>query len=754
MDRNVKKIIQEMTLQEKAGMCSGLDFWHLKGIERLGIPSLMVSDGPHGLRKQDVHGDHLGIYDSIEAVCFPAASATAASFDRQLLEEMGEELGKQCQAEDVAVLLGPGVNIKRSPVCGRNFEYFSEDPYVAGELGASFVKGVQSQKVGTSVKHFAANNQEFRRGTISSEVDERTLREIYLPAFETIVKKAKPWTLMCSYNKINGVYASENEKLLTDILRKEWGFEGFVMSDWGAVNKRTDGLEAGLDLEMPSSKGITDKQLVEAVEKGILSEEVLDVAVERILNIIFAYTDSKREVVYNKEKGHELAVKVAEESAILLKNKGDILPLEKNKKIAFIGEFAKKPRYQGGGSSHINAFKVEDALSCADGLAEIIYEPGFVTDKDTYNPEWQENAVKAAGEAEVAVIFAGLPEAFESEGYDRSHMQLPDCQNRLIEAVCAVQKNTIIILHNGSPVEMPWAEKAAAILELYLGGQGVGKATVNILFGLTNPSGKLPESFPLSLAHNPSYLNFPGDGYTVPYQEGIYIGYRYYDKKEMPVRFPFGYGLSYTKFTYSNLRTDKEEMTDKDTLKVLVDITNTGERNGKEVVQLYISDFTKAANRPVRELKGFEKVFLKAGETKTLEFLLDKRSFAWYHTGIADWYCANGEYSIELGSSSRDILLCKKVCIKTSELLPLYVYEDTTFSELLADSRTRKVTEELLYQQGSGAGKMIEEAKEEHIKEMIRNMIENSPLRAVKGWSGMSDRDFEAFLDKFRKLVS
>lgn len=754
MDRNVKKTIQEMTLQEKAGMCSGLDFWHLKGIERLGIPSLMVSDGPHGLRKQDVHGDHLGIYDSIEAVCFPAASATAASFDRQLLEEMGEELGKQCQAEDVAVLLGPGVNIKRSPVCGRNFEYFSEDPYVAGELGASFVKGVQSQKVGTSVKHFAANNQEFRRGTISSEVDERTLREIYLPAFETIVKKAKPWTLMCSYNKINGVYASENEKLLTDILRKEWGFEGFVMSDWGAVNKRTDGLEAGLDLEMPSSKGITDKQLVEAVEKGILSEEVLDVAVERILNIIFAYTDSKREVVYNKEKGHELAVKVAEESAILLKNKGDILPLEKNKKIAFIGEFAKKPRYQGGGSSHINAFKVENALSCADGLAKIIYEPGFVTDKDTYNPEWQENAVKAAGEAEVAVIFAGLPEAFESEGYDRSHMQLPDCQNRLIEAVCAVQKNTIIVLHNGSPVEMPWAEKAAAILELYLGGQGVGKATVNILFGLTNPSGKLPESFPLFLAHNPSYLNFPGDGYTVPYQEGIYIGYRYYDKKEMAVRFPFGYGLSYTKFTYSNLRTDKEEMTGKDTLKVLVDITNTGERNGKEVVQLYISDFTKAANRPVRELKGFEKVFLKAGETKTLEFLLDKRSFAWYHTGIADWYCANGEYGIELGSSSRDILLCKKVCIKTSELLPLYVYEDTTFSELLADSRTRKVTEELLYQQGAGAGKMIEEAKEEHIKEMIRNMIENSPLRAVKGWSGMSDRDFEAFLDKFRKLVS
>ena len=564
MKRDVKGIIREMTLEEKAGMCSGKDFWHLKGVERLGIPEVMVSDGPHGLRKQAAEADHLGLNESIKAVCFPTACATACSFDRDLLEEMGERIGDECQAEDLSVILGPAVNIKRSPLCGRNFEYFSEDPYLASQMAAAHIKGVQSKNVGTSIKHFAANNQEHRRMSCSSEVDERTLREIYLAAFETAIKESKPDTVMCSYNRINGEFASENHWLLTEVLRDEWGFDGYVMSDWGAVNDRVKGLKAGLELEMPASGGTTDKEIVEAVKNGELDEAVLDRAVERILNIVFKFADNRQEGKFDKEEDHKLAAKIEAESMVLLKNEG-VLPLPtQGKKIAFIGKFAEAPRFQGGGSSHINSFKITGALEAAKEVAQVTYAQGYDIKEDVIDQDMLNQAVETAKEADVAVIFAGLPDAFESEGYDRSHMRMPQCQNTLISEIAKVQENVVVVLHNGSPVEMPWADEVKGILEAYLGGQAVGQAEVDVLFGKANPCGKLAETIPYKLADNPSYLNFPGDGQTVEYNEGVFVGYRYYDTKEMPVRYPFGYGLSYTTFEYSDLQLSADRIKDTD----------------------------------------------------------------------------------------------------------------------------------------------------------------------------------------------
>ena len=528
----IKALVSQMTLEEKAGLCSGLDFWHTKSVERLGVPSVMVSDGPHGLRKQDDKGDHLGINDSIKAVCMPAASATAASFDRDLIRKMGEAIGDSCQHEKLSVVLGPAVNIKRSPLCGRNFEYFSEDPYLAGEMSAAYINGVQSRNVGTSIKHFAANNQEHRRMSSSSNADERTLREIYFPAFETSVKKAQPWTVMCSYNRINGVYASENPWLLTDVLRKEWGFEGYVMSDWGAVSNRVAGVAAGLDLEMPSSGGINDARIVEAVRSGKLDEKLVDQAVERILTINFRYLENaKPETPWDMEAQHLLSADIAADCMVLLKNEG-ILPLSQDEEAAFIGEFAVKPRFQGGGSSHINCFKTTSALEAAEGK-KVTYARGYSVAEDAATDEMIAEAVAAAKKAKVAVVFAGLPDAYESEGYDRSHMRMPDCQNRLIEAVAEVNPNTVVVLHNGSPVEMPWIGKVKAVLEGYLGGQAVGLATVRVLYGEVNPSGHLPETFPVKLSDNPSYLFYGGEGNEADYREGVFVGYRYYDKNNL-----------------------------------------------------------------------------------------------------------------------------------------------------------------------------------------------------------------------------
>lgn len=688
MERNLKELVSQMTLEEKAGMCSGLDFWHLKSVDRLDIPSVMVSDGPHGLRKQDDKADHLGINESIKAVCFPPAVLSACSFDRDLLRELGDTVGKEAQATDVSVVLGPAVNIKRSPLCGRNFEYYSEDPYLAGESAAAFIDGVQSHHVGTSIKHFAANNQELNRMSCSSEVDERTLREIYLPAFETAVRKSQPYTVMCSYNKINGTYSSENPWLLTEVLRDEWGFEGYVMSDWGAVNERVPGLKAGLDLEMPTSGGLTDREIVAAVQDGSLDESVLDQAVERILRITFTWLDNREEQDFTLEADHETARRIAEESMVLLKNE-NVLPLTPSENVVFIGGFAKKPRYQGGGSSHINSFRVDSAIDAVRDIAEVSYVEGFSSSKDIYDEKLAAEAVEAAKKADKAVIFAGLPDSFESEGYDRSHMRLPECQDRLIREIAEVQPNTIVVLHNGSPVEMPWKDDVKGLLEAYLGGQAGGSAVVNILYGKVNPSGKLAETLPLKFSDNPSYLNF-AEREKVNYSEGVFVGYRYYDAKEMEVAFPFGHGLSYTTFKYSNLKLDRTEMTDQDTLTVSVDVTNTGSRAGKEVVQLYVSDRTGSVRRPLKELKGYEKVSLDPGETKTVTMTLDKRSFAWYSTELHDWYAASGEYEILIGASSRDIRLTEKIRLHSTRNLPLNLTLNTPMGDLIADERTRE----------------------------------------------------------------
>ncbi len=752
----IKNLIAQMTLEEKASMCSGADFWHTQAIERLGIPATMVTDGPHGLRKQDTEGDHLGINESIKAVCFPAGCGTAASFNRDLLITMGEALGNECQAEGVSVILGPAVNIKRSPLCGRNFEYLSEDPLLATEMAGSLIEGIQNKHVGTSIKHFLANNQETRRMSSSSEVDERTLREIYLAAFEGAIVNKKPWTVMCSYNKINGVFAAENKTYLTDVLRNEWGFEGYVMSDWGAVNNRVPDLAAGMDLEMPSSNGLNDRLIVEAVKNGTLKESVVDTAVERILNIVFRFEENRdKTAVFDRDKDHELARKIAGETIVLLKNE-DILPLKENEKIAFIGEFAAKPRYQGGGSSHINSHKITSAMEEVAGWENITYAQGYHTSQDIVDEKLASEAVEAAKQSKVAVIFAGLPDSFESEGYDREHMSIPNCQNELIAKVTAVQPNTVVILHNGSPVEMPWINKVKGVLEAYLGGQAVGGAVVDILFGKVNPSAKLPESFPLRLEDNPSYLYYLGEGNKVEYKEGIFVGYRYYDKKKMEILFPFGYGLSYTTFEYSNLQISKEAMKDTDTVTVTVDVTNTGRMAGKEIVQLYVSDKVSTVIRPVKELKGFVKVDLQPGETKTVSFELDKRAFAYYNTQISDWHVESGEFDILIGKSSREIVLSGTVTVESTVKLPFTFTMDTIFGDILQNRKAMEIMEPFMkldfFEEDTKEGTEDDTSSAVITQEMKEAMLKYMPIRGLLSFgSGKTLEEFEEIIDRLNR---
>lgn len=590
----------------------------------------------------------------------------------------------------------------------------------------------------------------------SSEADERTLREIYFPAFETAVKKAQPYTFMCSYNQINGTFASENKWLLTDVLRGDWGFKGYVMSDWGAVNDRVKGLKAGLELEMPSSNGANDALIVQAVKNGSLKEEILDQAVERILRIIFEYADNRTPQEFTMEKDHEEARHIAEESMVLLKNDGQILPLKNAEKVAFIGGFAKKPRFQGGGSSHINCFKITNALDSVPSDAQVIYAEGFPADKDLYDDTLAAEALKAAGKADKVVIFAGLPDSFESEGYDRSHMRLPDCQNRLIAEILKVQPNAVIVLHNGSPVEMPWLNDVKGLLEAYLGGQAGGAAVANILYGKVNPSGKLAETMPLKLSDNPSYLNF-GSGEKVEYREGVFVGYRYYDTKEMDVAYPFGYGLSYTTFAYSNLNISNGNPTEKDTISVSVDVTNTGDMTGKEVVQLYVKDCTNSAIRPEKELKGFEKVALDPGETKTVTMELDKRSFAWYNTDLHDWFAASGEYKILIGASSRDIRLESKIQLNSSQEIPLHVHMNTTLGELFRNPKTaetaKKLTASYLSILNGGEEPVSDAASEAISEEMTLAMTDSMPLRALMSFGEFSREELLDIVEKLNKLI-
>ncbi len=762
MKTNIKQLVSQMTLEEKAGLCSGLDFWHTKAVERLGVPNIMVSDGPTGLRKQDQNGDHLGVNDSIKAVSFPSGCLTACSFDRDLLRMEGEVLGDECQAEDIAVLLGPALNIKRSPLCGRNFEYLSEDPYLAGELGAAYTQGVQSKNIGTSVKHFAANSMEYRRMSSTSNMDERTLREIYLPAFETTVKKAKPDTIMCSYNRVNGTFASENKFLLTDILRKEWGFDGFVVSDWGAVNDRVAGIKAGLDLEMPASGGDTDKQIAQAVRDGKLDEKVLDTAVERILKIVYKFLECRQKGNFDKNAHHLVTAEIAKESMVLLKNDSKILPLKEKDagQILFVGAFAQKPRYEGGGSSHINAFKVTGALQAAKdaGLA-VKYEQGFdIKESKAKDAKLLKAAVAAAKKAKAVVVFAGLPDSYESEGYDRSHMKLPANQNILIEEIAKVNKNVVVVLHNGSPVEMPWVKSAKAIFESYLGGQAVGIAQIDLLFGRANPSGKLAESFPIKLQDNPSYLNYPGNGTVANYAEGIFVGYRYYDKKEMDVLFPFGHGLSYTTFEYSALKVDAKKIKGGQSVVASVKVKNTGKKAGKEIVQFYVAAPTGneckppyREPRPKMELKGFEKVELKPGETKTVAVTLDARAFSVWDESLHDWYIPGGTYQILAAASSRDVRLCAKVEVEATQELPFHATPNTVFEEIMENPKAFAAAKAFkggpLSDTEQPQEKRGKSARESISEEMQLGMLKSLPIRAMRSFNQVSQAQVDAMVE-------
>lgn len=649
-----EKLIRQMSLTEKVALCSGADFWNTKFFEKHGIPSITMSDGPHGLRKQDKDCDHMGINKSKKATCFPCACTTGSSWDRSLLKEIGKAIAEEALQEGVSIVLGPGINIKRNPLCGRNFEYFSEDPYAAGELGAAFIQGIEEQGVGTSLKHFAVNNQENRRYSSDSIVDERTLREIYLAGFETAVKKGKPSTVMCAYNKVNGVYCSDNKYLIREILRNEWGFDGVVITDWGAMNDRIAAFEAGTDLEMPGSAGYFDKEIIDAVKSGKLSEERINESVDRILTLIFKLAGVKnKKYSYNPEAHHQIARKAAANSAVLLKNVDEILPLNPSQKIAVIGHMAKKIRYQGAGSSLINPTKITNVLEAFDSRKiEYSFYEGCRPDGTTTDTLIAE-AAEGARNSDVAVVFAGLTEIYESEGFDRETLDMPEGHNRMIMEVAKANPNTVVVLFAGSVILMPWLDHVKAVLHMHLPGQAGGEAAADLLLGDVNPSGKLQETYPLKYEDVPSAGIFEKGGDQAQYREGIYVGYRYFDKSKKDICFPFGFGLSYTTFEYSDLQIEKKN----DNVVVNVSIKNTGKMAGAEVVQLYVSCMQEGVHRAEKELKGFEKVFLNRGESKRISFTLDKRAFAYYDANSRDWQVQKGKYNIQIGASSRDIRL-------------------------------------------------------------------------------------------------
>jgi beta-glucosidase len=661
-----KEIVSQMSLEEKASLCSGKDFWRLKGIERLGLKEIMITDGPHGLRKQKESQDNLGIFDSVDATCFPASCASTCSFDRGLLREIGGAIAEECLAEKVATILGPAANIKRSPLCGRNFEYMSEDPCLTGETAAALISGIQGRGVGTSLKHYAANNQETRRMVSDSVIDERALREIYLAGFERAVKKAAPWTLMCSYNLVNGVYASENRKILTDILRDEWGFEGIVMSDWGAVTDRVNGIRAGLDLQMPGDGGANDKKIIAAVQNGSLDPAALDRAAVRLVEYIIKCQENIRDYRYDPASHHALARRAAAASAVLLKNEGELLPLPKGKTLAVLGAFAKTPRYQGAGSSKIKPHRIDEPLAELVKLGyKAEYAPGYTLGRDGLAADEGliAEAASLAAKADIAIVYAGLPDEYESEGFDRKSIDMPESHNRLIEAAAAANPNTVVVLQCGAPVALPWAAKVKGILLLYLGGEAAGGAAADLLSGAVNPSGKLAETWPVSLKDNPSYRYFPGGSKTVEYRESIFTGYRYYEAAGVSPAFPFGHGLSYTSFEYSGLRLESEKFTPGGVLRLSVTVKNTGKTAGAEAVQIYVGKKNTKIPRPPKELRAFEKVFLQPGESRTLDFALCDRAFAYYNTAYQAWSVEGGEYEVYAAASSADVRLSAKVAV-------------------------------------------------------------------------------------------
>lgn len=730
---NIQSLIAQMTLEEKAALCSGASPWTTIPVKRLDVPELIMSDGPHGVRR--VSDINSMATESLPATCFPTASCLASTWDVDLIRKMGEALAKECIALNVDVLLGPGANMKRSPLGGRNFEYFSEDPYLAGELAVSLINGIQSRGVGTSLKHYAANNQEFQRFSISAEVDERTLREIYLPAFEKAVKQAKPWTVMCSYNKLNGTFASEHYHLLTEILKNEWGFEGLVVSDWGAVRDRVAALKGGLDLEMPGPQDRRVKAVVEAVRSGELDEAILDESVRRILGIVLKAKETPKAGKFDAETHHELAGKIAAEGMVLLKNNG-ILPLKSQQHIAVIGRSAENAHFQGGGSSHINPTKVAmpfKELQARAENAELTYAEGYPTD-NSFRQEMIDQAVSLAQSAEVAILYIALPSFKESEGYDRSDLDLTEQQIALIKAVAKIQPKTVVVLNNGAPVAMSaWIDDVAAVLESWMMGQAGGAAIADGLFGKVNPCGKLAETFPLKLSDTPAHINWPGGAGEVRYGEGLFIGYRYYDAREMPVLFPFGYGLSYTTFAYSNAKVSANMFKDTDGVKVLVDVTNTGPIAGKEIVQVYVHDQKSGLVRPQKELKGFAKVELQPGETKTVTIQLDFRAFAYYHPEYKQWITEDGDFDLLIAASAADIRQTLAVTLKSTLNLPCILDKESTIREWMADPRGKAVFGPFYAMMEEQSRKMFGggEGNESAIGMDIMEMFSDMPLVSV-----------------------
>ncbi|XVQ82934.1 glycoside hydrolase family 3 C-terminal domain-containing protein [Microbispora siamensis] len=672
--------LNALTLEQKASLLSGRDFWTTKPLEEAGIPSITLCDGPHGVRREAGGSDHLGLNESIPATCFPPAVAVGSSWDPEVAARIGAAVGREGRALGVAVVLGPGVNIKRSPLCGRNFEYYSEDPLLSGVLGAAHVAALQAEGPGASVKHFAANNQETERMRVSADVDERTLREIYFPAFERVVTQARPATVMCSYNRVNGVHASQNRWLLTDVLRREWGFTGVVVSDWGAVQDRVAALAAGLDLEMPGTGGTSDRRIVDAVRAGDLDEAVVNASVRRVV----ALTERHHGVTgaFDADAHHALARELAAECAVLLKNEDGTLPLSASARIAVIGEFAARPRFQGGGSSHINATRVDAALDAIRALApDVAYAQGFSLDGSGDARELREAAAEAAASAGVAVVFAGLGEREESEGFDRETIDLPAVQVELIRAVAAAARRTVVVLSNGGVVSMEgWHDDVDAVLEGWLLGQAGGSAVADLLFGVANPSGRLAESIPVRLQDTPSYLNFPGEAGHVRYGEGVMVGYRYYETVELPVRYPFGHGLSYTTFAVDGLTITR---TGGDTATVTVRVTNTGERAGKHVVQVYVATTAGPVRRPARELRAFTKVSLAPGESRAITLSLDRRAFAYYDVPLGRWVVAPGDYTIQIGENASSVVAETTISLDGDSVVPV-VSLDSTLGEWLS----------------------------------------------------------------------
>ncbi|WDV44378.1 glycoside hydrolase family 3 C-terminal domain-containing protein [Clostridiaceae bacterium M8S5] len=690
MKQKVKEILSKMTLEDKARLCSGRNYWTLESV--LGLPNILMSDGPHGLRKQEGNADLAGINSSVASTCYPTAAGLASTWNNELIYQVGEHLGEECRTNEISVLLGPGVNIKRHPLCGRNFEYFSEDPYLSGTLAANFINGVQSKGIGTSIKHFVAYNRESMRFVLDTFIDERALREIYLKGFEIAVKESQPWTVMCSYNLVNGTYQSENKRLLNDILKEEWKHEGLVVTDWGACNDRVKGLIAGQELEMPGGTDENQRNIIEAVKSGTISEDILDERVAKIIELILKSQETLNQnfIPYDKESHHNFARRVATETMVLLKNEDHILPLNKNQKVALIGEFAVKPRFQGGGSSLVAPTKITNAKDAFEkNLGDkLLYSQGYRSDEDISDQALLDDSINTAKQADVVVLMVGLTHGSESEGFDRTHLNIPNNQLELIKGVTKVNKNVVIALSNGSPIVMPWKQDVKAILEQYLAGQASGEALADVLFGKANPSGKLAETFPNHLDEFPSNQNFSEKPRQIEYREGLYVGYRYYDTANKEPLYPFGHGLSYTSFSYDHLSINVMN----NEIKVSFTVTNTGDKEGKEISQLYIGKKDSIVYRPDKELKGYAKTTLQPQESKTVEISVPIEMLAVYNKEA--FKIENGEYEVLVGASSRDIRLTKFISVKGTSLL---VENDDIYKNITSNfSPTQKEFEQIL----------------------------------------------------------